>query len=42
MGLTVNLYKNTSPVEKIGKTLTDEKTISDVLLKQNIKACADH
>lgn len=35
MGLTVNLYKNTSPVEKIGKTLTDEKTISDVLLKQN-------
>ena len=35
MGLTVKLYHNNSPVEKIGKDLTDEHIISDVLLKQN-------
>lgn len=35
MGFTVNLYDNHSPVNKIGKSLSDEKTISDVLLKNN-------
>ena len=35
MGLTVTLYKNESPVEKIGKNLTGNHDITDVLLKQN-------
>ena len=35
MSLTVNLYKNESPVEKIGKTLSDSITVSDVVLKKD-------
>lgn len=35
MGFTVDLYKNASPVEKIGKTLTDKQSITDVLLKRD-------
>lgn len=35
MGFTVDLYKNTSPVEKIGKDLTDQQSITDVLLKRD-------
>lgn len=35
MSFTVDLYKNTSPVEKIGKTLTDKQSITDVLLKRD-------
>ena len=35
MGFSVDLYNNKSPVEKIGKNLTDSHTISDVLLKRD-------
>lgn len=35
MSFTVDLYKNSSPVEKIGKTLTDQQSITDVLLKRD-------
>lgn len=35
MSLSVVLYDNKSPVEKIGKNLTDNHTISDVLLKRD-------
>lgn len=35
MGFSVDLYNNESPVEKIGKNLTNSHTISDVLLKRD-------
>lgn len=35
MSFSVILYDNKSPVEKIGKNLTDSHTISDVLLKRD-------
>lgn len=35
MSFTVMLYKNESPVEKIGKTLSDSITVSDVVLKKD-------
>lgn len=35
MSFTVDLYKNASPVEKIGKDLTDQQSITDVLLKRD-------
>ena len=35
MSLTVDLYKNNSPVEKIGKTLSDQITVTDVVLKKD-------
>ena len=35
MSFSVDLYVNNSPVEKIGKDLTDNHTISDVLLKRD-------
>lgn len=35
MSFTVDLYKNASPVEKIGKNLTDQQSITDVLLKRD-------
>lgn len=35
MGFSVDLYQNASPVEKIGKNLTNSHTISDVLLKRD-------
>lgn len=35
MSFTVDLYKNSSPVEKIGKDLTDQQSITDVLLKRD-------
>ena len=35
MSFSVDLYVNNSPVEKIGKSLTDNHTISDVLLKRD-------
>lgn len=36
MSLTIKLYHNASPAEKIGKTLNDELTTSDVLLKDEV------
>lgn len=33
MALTLKLYKNSSPVEKIGKNLTGELNLGDILLK---------
>lgn len=35
MSFSVDLYQNESPVEKIGKTLSNSHTISDVLLKRD-------
>lgn len=35
MSFSVDLYQNESPVEKIGKNLTNSHTISDVVLKRN-------
>ena len=35
MSFSVNLYQNESPVEKIGKTLSNSHTISDVVLKRD-------
>ena len=35
MSFSVELYKSTSPVEKIGKNLTDQITVSDVVLKRD-------
>lgn len=35
MSFNVVLYKNESPVEKIGKSLTGSHTISDVVLKRD-------
>lgn len=35
MSFNVNLYQNESPVEKIGKNLTNSHTISDVVLKRD-------
>ena len=35
MSFNVNLYWNVSPVEKIGKNLTNSHTISDVVLKRD-------
>lgn len=35
MSFSVNLYQNESPVEKIGKNLTNSHTISDVVLKRD-------
>lgn len=35
MAFNITLYNNASPVEKIGKDLTGEHTISDVLLKRD-------
>ena len=35
MSFSVDLYQNTSPVEKIGKNLTNQQTISDVLIKRD-------
>lgn len=35
MSFSVDLYQNASPVEKIGKNLTNSHTISDVLLKRD-------
>lgn len=35
MSFSVDLYVNNSPVEKIGKDLTGNHTISDVLLKRD-------
>lgn len=35
MAFSVDLYQNASPVEKIGKNLTNSHTISDVLLKRD-------
>ena len=36
MSLTIKLYHNASPVNKIGKNLTDELVTSDVLLKDDV------
>lgn len=36
MSLTIKLYHNTSPANKIGKDLTDELVTSDVLLKDDV------
>lgn len=36
MSLTIRLYHNASPAEKIGKQLDDELTTSDVLLKDDV------
>ena len=36
MSLTIKLYHNASPAEKIGKQLDDELTTSDVLLKDEV------
>ena len=36
MGLTIKLYHNASPANKIGKNLTDELVTSDVLLKDDV------
>lgn len=36
MSLTIKLYHNASPVNKIGKKLNDELVTSDVLLKDNV------
>ena len=36
MSLTIRLYHNASPVNKIGKNLTDELVTSDVLLKDDV------
>lgn len=35
MSFSVDLYQNESPVEKIGKTLSNSHTISDVVLKRD-------
>ena len=35
MSFSVDLYQNESPVEKIGKNLTNSHTISDVVLKRD-------
>lgn len=35
MAFSVDLYRNNSPVEKIGKSLTDQLTISDVVIKRD-------
>lgn len=35
MSFSVNIYQNESPVEKIGKNLTNSHTISDVVLKRD-------
>ena len=35
MSFNVDLYQNESPVEKIGKTLSNSHTISDVVLKRD-------
>lgn len=35
MAFSVDLYRNNSPVEKIGKNLTDQLTISDVVIKRD-------
>ena len=35
MSFSVVLYQNSSPVEKIGKTLTATLTVSDVVLKRD-------
>lgn len=35
MAFDITLYNNTSPVEQIGKDLTGEYTISDVVLKRD-------
>lgn len=36
MSLTIKLYHNASPANKIGKNLTDELVTSDVLLKDDV------
>lgn len=36
MSLTIKLYHNASPVNKIGKNLTDELVTSDVILKDDV------
>ena len=36
MSLTIKLYHNASPANKIGKKLNDELVTSDVLLKDNV------
>lgn len=35
MGFSVDFYNNESPVEKIGKTLINKHTVSDVILKRD-------
>lgn len=35
MGFSIDLYKNESPVEKIGKTLNSQSTINNVALKRD-------
>ena len=35
MGFSIDLYKNDSPVEKIGKTLNSQSTINNVALKRD-------
>lgn len=35
MSFSVDLYQNESPIEKIGKTLSNSHTISDVVLKRD-------
>lgn len=35
MAFSVDLYRNNSPVEKIGKSLSDQLTISDVVIKRD-------
>lgn len=35
MAFSVDLHRNNSPVEKIGKSLTDQLTISDVVIKRD-------
>ena len=35
MSFSVDLYQNESPVEKIGKNLTNSHTISDVVIKRD-------
>lgn len=35
MAFSVDLYRNNSPVEKIGKSLTDQLTITDVVIKRD-------
>lgn len=35
MAISIDLYKNSSPVEKLGKTLSSKTTVSNVRLKQD-------